>query len=149
MLGSFEFSSQGSPTPGVVDLAAAQGEPVFVLSLDEQEGEAEVAFVGDVHGITIGVVHRVREADGIQRYLLLYGHLDRPGAGVTSGARLRTGDTLGFTGDTGSPGQVHLRLEVRQLREGARLEPPDPRRLLEAAVSFPCDPRNVLPRRGP
>jgi hypothetical protein len=96
----------------------------------------------------VGTVHAVREGDRTTRYLVLHGHLERPGPGVVVGSRHRAGEALGFAGDSGTPGLVHLRLEVRKLREGARLEQLAPRRLLDSAVSIPCDPRNVLPLRA-
>lgn len=149
LLGGFEIAPDGDPRPGTVDLAAARGEPVTATTLEGQEGDPEVAFVGELFGITVGTVHTVREGDRIQRYLVLHGHLERPGPGVVAGSRLRAGDTLGFAGDTGSPGLLHLRLDVRKVREGARLEQLAPRRFLDSAISIACDPRNVLPRRAP
>ncbi|XXX75864.1 M23 family metallopeptidase [Sorangium sp. So ce134] len=132
---------------GGVDLAAARGERVAALKLEGQEGKAEVVFVGELSGITVATAHDVREADRVRRYVVLHGHLDRPGPGVVAGARLDAGDVVGYAGDTGSPGLVRLRLEARQLREGARLSDLDPKRLTDAAVTVPCDLRNVLPLR--
>ncbi|KYF57530.1 hypothetical protein BE04_17100, partial [Sorangium cellulosum] len=98
-------------------------------------------------GITVATAHDVRDVDRVRRYVLLHGHLDRPGPGVVAGARLDAGDVVGYAGDTGSPGLVRLRLEARQLREGARLSDLDPKRIIDAAVTVPCDLRNVLPLR--
>jgi hypothetical protein len=148
LLGAFELAPDGEQRPGTVDLAAARGDPVAAIALEGQEGDPEVAFVGELFGITVGTVHTVREGDRTQRYLVLHGHLERPGPGVVAGSRLRAGDTLGFAGDSGSPGLLHLRLDVRKVREGARLEQLAPRRFLDSAISIPCDPRNVLPRRA-
>jgi hypothetical protein len=147
LLGAFEVDPDGEPRPGTVDLVAARGDRVAAVALEGQEGDAEVAFVGELFGITVGTVHSVREGARLQRYLVLHGHLERPGPGVVAGSRLRAGDALGFAGDSGSPGLLHLRLEVRKVREGARLEQLAPRRLLDSAVSIACDPRNVLPLR--
>ncbi|MGK3969626.1 M23 family metallopeptidase [Sorangium sp. So ce118] len=135
---------------GGVELAAARGERVAALKLDGQEGKAEVVFVGELSGITVATAHDVREAhdvDRVRRYILLHGHLDRPGPGVVAGARLDAGDVIGYAGETGSPGLVRLHLEARQLREGARLSDLDPKRLTDDAVTVPCDLRNVLPLR--
>ncbi|HSN97726.1 MAG TPA: hypothetical protein VLS89_05485 [Candidatus Nanopelagicales bacterium] len=148
LIGGFELSPQGERRPGVVDLAAMRGEKVALLPLDHQEGDAEVAFVGELRGITVGTLHRVREGDREHRFLVLYGHLERPGPGVVPGARLRAADAVGFAGDSGGADQVELRFEVRKLREGARIERLEPQRLLDQAISIPCDPRNVLPLRG-
>ncbi|WP_148314489.1 M23 family metallopeptidase [Sorangium cellulosum] len=132
---------------GGVDLAAARGDRVTSLRLEGQEGKAEVVFVGELSGITVATAHDVRDVDRVRRYVLLHGHLDRPGPGVVAGARLDAGDVVGYAGDTGSPGLVRLRLEARQLREGARLSDLDPKRIIDAAVTVPCDLRNVLPLR--
>ncbi|HTN82685.1 MAG TPA: M23 family metallopeptidase, partial [Sorangium sp.] len=132
---------------GGVELAAARGERVAALKLDGQEGKAEVVFVGELSGITVATAHDVRDVDRVRRYVLLHGHLDRPGPGVVAGARLDAGDVIGYAGETGSPGLVRLHLEARQLREGARLSDLDPKRLTDASVTVPCDLRNVLPLR--
>lgn len=129
------------------DLAAQRGERVALVALEAQEGDAEVTFVGELSGITVATAHRLLEAGRPQQYLVLYGHLDRPGPGVVPGARLAAGDVVGFAGDSGSPGLVQLRLEVRKVREGASLTKLDPRRLTDGALTIPCDPRNVLPLR--
>jgi hypothetical protein len=129
------------------DLAAQRGERVSLVPLEGQEGDAEVAFVGELFGITVATAHRVREAGRIQQYLVLYGHLERPGPGVVPGARLSAGDAVGFAGDSGSPGLVGLRLEVRKVREGVGLAKVDLKRIADGALTTPCDPRNVLPLR--
>ncbi|AKT36002.1 uncharacterized protein CMC5_001140 [Chondromyces crocatus] len=148
LLGNVEVSQHGEKTPGVVELVAQRGDRVTLLSLEEQEGDAEIVFVGEMYGTTVGTLHQIRAADRLQRFLVLYGHLDRAGPGVIAGARLQAGVELGAVGDTGSPGEVRLRLEVRQLRDGARLEPAEAQRLLDASLTYPCDPRNVLPLRA-
>lgn len=143
----------GPPRPepptwtGGVEIAAARGDRVSALKLDGQEGKAEVVFVGELTGITVATAHDVREGDRVRRYVLLHGHLDRPGPGVVAGARLEAGDVVGYAGETGSAGLVRLHLEARQLREGARLSDLDPKRITDAAVTVPCDLRNVLPLR--
>ncbi len=135
---------------GGVEIAATRGERVTALRLEGQEGKAEVVFVGELSGITVATAHDVREArdvDRVRRYVVLHGHLDRPGPGVVAGARLDAGDVVGYAGETGSLGLVRLHLEARQLREGARLSDLDPKRITDAAVTVPCDLRNVLPLR--
>ncbi|WP_437742896.1 hypothetical protein WMF39_46485 [Sorangium sp. So ce1504] len=152
--GSIAAIGAARPEPpswiGGIDITATRGERVAALRLEGQEGKAEVVFVGALSGITVATAHDVREArdvDRVRRYLLLHGHLDRPGPGVVAGARLDAGDVVGYAGETGSPGLVRLRLEARQIREGARIEELDPKRITDAAVTVPCDLRNVLPLR--
>ncbi|MEJ7733126.1 MAG: M23 family metallopeptidase [Polyangiaceae bacterium] len=126
---------------GGVDLAATRGEPVSVAGLEHQEGEAEVIFVGELFGVTVITSHTVREAGRLRQYLVVYGHLERPG--VVAGARAKEGTLIGWAGDTGSPGVVHLHLEVRQVREGVAVTR-ESKKLVDPSVSVACDPRNAL-----
>lgn len=134
---------------GGVDIAAVRREEVRVAALDSQEGQADVAFVGELFGITVVTNHLVREAGRMRQYVVLYGHLDRAREGLVPGDRLEPGDVIGFAGDSGSPGIVHLHLEIRQLRDGVSLSAIDLKALLNNAVSIPCDPRNVLTPKAP
>ena len=117
-----------------------------LVALEAQQGAAEVLFVGELFGTTVATSHTVREGDRLRQYVALYGHLER--AAITPGAKLEAGDVLGAAGDSGSPGIVHLHFEIRQVRENVSLGDVarDPRRLVNAAVSVACDPRNVVPR---
>jgi hypothetical protein len=130
-----------------VEIAAVRGERVAPLQLERQEGHAEVVFVGELFGITVATAHTVQEGGLARRYLVLYGHLDRPGPGVVLGARLAPSDAVGFAGDSGSGGPARLHLEARQVREGVGLSDLGPKRITDGAVTVPCDLRNVLPLR--
>lgn len=132
---------------GGLDLSGNRGDPVRLVALERQEGNVEVAFVGELFGITVVTSHLLQEAGRLRQYVVLYGHLDRPGPGIIAGTKIAPGDTLGFVGDSGSPGIVHLHLEVRQVREGVSLAAIDLKKLVDNATSVPCDPRNVLPLR--
>jgi murein DD-endopeptidase MepM/ murein hydrolase activator NlpD len=132
---------------GGIDLSGERGEPVKVVALEHQEGDAEVVYVGDLFGTTVVTQHLVRESGRLRAYVVLYGHLDHAPGELTPGAHVKAGDVVGFVGDTGSPGIVHLHLEVRQVRDGVDLAKVAPRRLVEQSVSVVCDPRNVLPLR--
>lgn len=133
---------------GGIDIEAARGQEVMVASLENQEGEAEVAFIGELFGTTVVTNHLVREAGRLRSYAVIYGHLEGPRAALLPGTHLEPSDLIGFAGDTGSPGIVHLHLEIRQLREGVSLAAIDLHKLVNNAVSIPCDPRNVLPLRA-
>jgi murein DD-endopeptidase MepM/ murein hydrolase activator NlpD len=117
---------------------------VRVPALEHQEGEAEVVFAGQLFGTTVATSHTVREGGRLRQYVVLFGHLER--AIATPGAKPARGETLGLVGDTGSPGLVHLHLEVRQVREQIELGEvaSDGRRLVDPAVTVATDPRNVL-----
>ena len=58
------------------------------------------------------------------------------------------GTVIGFVGDTGAIGLVHLHYETRLVRPGLdpmHIEPPQ--MVIEQDNSVPCDPRNLLPMR--
>lgn len=132
---------------GGVDVLQARGTPVRVISLRGEVGDAEVVYAGPLFGTTVVLRHVVRDEGATRTYLALHGHLDHAAPGVTRGVAAAPGTVLGFVGDTGAEGVVHLHYEVRLVREGvdpARVEPAE---LTNQSVSIPCDPRNVLPFR--
>ena len=136
-----------------VDLACSSGERVLLAALEGQEGDARVVFVGEDVGVTIATLHTVREGDATTPFLVIYGHLDRPGPGIVPGMRVRAGEVIAFSGDTGSKGIEQLYVEIRKVREGAlpRLIPdettaPKPR-LADDALSIATDPRNALAKK--
>jgi hypothetical protein len=132
-------------TAAAVELGASADDEVQALELDHQEGPAEVAFVGDLLGTTVITAHLVRDGGRLRQLLVVLGNLDRPGPRAVVGAPVEPGDVLGYAGDSAKPGRVALWLEVRQLREGTSLGPAIQDRLVDDAISVPCDPRNVLP----
>ncbi len=132
---------------GAVDLIEPRGTPISLVALEHQEGPAEVVYVGPLFGITVVTRHTVREAGRLRDYLLLFGHMDSTSPGIGPGVLVREGDVIGSVGDTGSPGRVHLHLEVRRLRDGVDPAKLAPSSLANGASSIVCDPRNVLPRR--
>ncbi len=136
-----------------VDFASPRGERVLLAALEGQSDEARVVFVGEDAGVTVATLHTVRDGAATRTFLVIYGHLDRPGPGIVAGMRVHPGEVVAFTGDTGSKGIEQLYLEVRQVREGAlpRLMPdettvPKPR-LADDALSIATDPRNVLAKK--
>ncbi len=132
---------------GAVDLPQEKGTPIRMLALDHQQGDAEVIYVGPLFGTTVITRHALREAGQLRDYLLLFGHLDTQAPGMRIGARLREGDVLGFVGDTGSPGLVHLHVEARRMRAGVDAARLAPSAAIANENSVVCDPRNVLPLR--
>ncbi len=136
-----------------VDLASPHGERVMLAQLDGEQGDARVVFVGEDVGVTVATLHSVRDGDATRSFVVIYGHLDRPGPGIVAGMRVRAGEVIGFSGDTGSKGVEQLYLETRLVRDGAlpRLLPdettvPKPR-LADDALSIATDPRNVLAKK--
>ncbi len=136
-----------SPGPGAVLLDAGSGDVVVALSLEGQEGPAEVAFVGELLGATVVTAHLVRDGGRLRQMLLVHGNLDRPSDRAVVGAPLEAGDELGFVGDSAFRGRPGLYLEARQLREGTSLGGLDPSRLRDDIISVPIDVRNVVPTR--
>jgi murein DD-endopeptidase MepM/ murein hydrolase activator NlpD len=128
-----------------VDLPQAKGTPIKMVTLDHQEGDAEVLFTGGLFGTTILTRHTLREGGQVRDYVMLLGHLDSIAPGVTPGALLKEGQIVGAVGDTASPRLVHLHLEVRRVREGVDLgKVPAGAAMIGETVSVVCDPRNVL-----
>lgn len=133
---------------GGVDLPQARGTPVTLVTLEHQEGDAEVLYTGPLFGNTVVTRHSLREGGRVRDYVVLFGHLDRIAAGLSPGGPLRDGELVGTVGDTGSPSLVHLHLEIRRVREGVDLaKVPAGAALVTEAISTVCDPRNVLPLR--
>jgi murein DD-endopeptidase MepM/ murein hydrolase activator NlpD len=132
---------------GGLDLPEARGAPVRVVALRGEVGDPLVVYVGVLFGTTVVLRHTVREHGRLRVYLSLHGHLDRPAPGLVPGHGLEPGAVLGFVGDSGALGVVHLHYEVRLLRPGVDPARVEPGRLTDQTVSIPCDPRNVLPLR--
>lgn len=140
-----DFSAVGH---GGVDLPQDRGAPVRVLSLRGQQGDAEVVYAGHLFGTTVILSHVLREGNSTRTYLALHGHLDGIAPNIRKGASVTPGTVIGFVGDTGAEGIVHLHYEIRLVRPGvnpARVD--NPGDLVAQNVSVPCDPRNVLPMR--
>lgn len=131
---------------GGVDLPQARGTPVEMVFLEHQEGDAEVLYTGALFGTTVLTRHTLREGGRARDYIVLFGHLDSIAAGLSPGRTLKEGDLVGTVGDSGSPGLVHLHLEIRRVRDEvdlAKVAAGAP--MIAENVSVVCDPRNVLP----
>lgn len=131
---------------GGLDLGAPRGTAVTSRALERQEGPSTVVYAGALFGLSVVTRHAVREAGALRDYLVLHGHLDRVATGVAAGVALAEGALLGAVGDSGSPGLVHLHLEVRRVRDDVDLAhvAAGPA-LMRDTVSVVSDPRNVLP----
>lgn len=136
------FSAVGH---GGIDIAQRRGEEALLVDLENQVDEATVLHVGPLFGNSVVTRHTLREAGQLRDYLVIYGHLQSAAPGIERGKTLRAGSVVGFVGDSGSPGVVHLHLEVRRAREGVNLEALGPGELTHNARTVACDPRNVLP----
>jgi len=129
---------------GGIDLAQKRGTPVSLVPLEHQVGEADVVLVGKLFGNSVVTHHAVRESGAVRDYLVIHGHLDKPAAGLARGASAPAGSVIGYVGDSGSPGVVHLHLEVRRVRDGVDFASLGPGELAHNSKTVACDPRNVL-----
>lgn len=133
---------------GAVDLPQAKGTPVHMITLEHQEGDAEVLYAGFLFGTTVMTRHALREGGRLRDYVMLFGHLDSIAAGISAGAMLKDGQLVGAVGDTGSPRLVHLHLEIRRVRDDVDLtKVAAGASMIADSVTVVCDPRNVLPLR--
>ncbi len=133
---------------GGIDIAQKRGAEVRLVNLEHQVGDAEVAFVGELFGNSVVTRHAVKEGGRLRDYLVIYGHLEGPAPGLGKGVNVREGSLLGFAGDSGSPGDVHLHLEIRRVREGVNAAQLGAGNIAKNAKTVVCDPRNVLPFAG-
>lgn len=94
------------------DIMAASGTPVIAAA----PGQVEKLFESRLGGTTL----YVRSPD--RRWIYYYAHLAGYAPGVHEGQTVRTGDPLGFVGDTGDagPGNYHLHFGVQRMRPGER-----------------------------
>jgi murein DD-endopeptidase MepM/ murein hydrolase activator NlpD len=130
---------------GGIDIAQKRGTEIRLVNLEHQVGDAEVLFVGEVFGNSVVTRHSLREGGRLREYIIVFGHLEGPAPGVARGMNLREGSLVGFVGDSGAPGDVHLHFEVRQVRDGVNAGKLAAGELTKNDKTVVCDPRNVLP----
>ena len=90
---------RGSRSHTGIDLMGKRGEPIFAVDAGQvtRSGyQSNGAMILDITG---------------KKGMWFYGHFDSILVG--SGERVRAGQLIGYMGDTGSPGAVHLHLELR------------------------------------
>jgi murein DD-endopeptidase MepM/ murein hydrolase activator NlpD len=89
------------------DIMAAAGTPVVAVT----PGTVEKLFQSRLGGTTL----YLRSPD--RRWLFYYGHLMAYAPGIREGQQVKTGDLLGFVGDTGagSGGNPHLHFSVTRV----------------------------------
>lgn len=124
-------------------LGASSGDEVVVVTLDGQEGAAEIAFVGELVGMTVVTAHMVREGGRLRQMLLVHGYMDHVSDRAIVGSSVDDGDVIGYVGSLPAGSDV-LYVEARQVREGTNLSGVDPSKLLGDSTSIACDVRNVL-----
>jgi murein DD-endopeptidase MepM/ murein hydrolase activator NlpD len=148
-LGQPELRGPGTGEQAGIDLAAERGAEVRVVRLLNQSADAELLEVGKLRGLTVVTLHATGDDREPGSYLLIHGELGKIPPGLERGTKLREGALIGWVGNPDGPGLCHVHFEVRKVRDGvdAHREPMD--KLMQDAMSFSTDPRNVLPLRSP
>jgi len=95
---------RGARVHEALDILAARGTPV----LSATDGRLLKLFDSKAGGLM------VYATDASERFILLYGHLDSYGSGLTNGMRLTRGQVIGYVGTTGNapPGTPHLHFGI-------------------------------------
>ena len=139
---------RGAAAQAGLDLAQERGAEVRVVRLLSQSADAELLDVRKDGGLTVVTLHETGDGREPGSYLLIHGGLGQTRPGLERGIKLKEGALLGWVGDPGGPGLCHVHFDVRRIRDGVdpRREPVD--RLMQDAMSFSTDPRNVLPLRA-
>jgi hypothetical protein len=148
-LGQPELVGPGPAAHAGIDLAGQRGAEVRLVRLLHQSADAELLEVGNHGGWTVVTLHETGGGREPGSYLLIHGELGQTPPGLERGIKLGDGALLGWVGDSGRAGLCRVHFDVRRLRDGvdAHREPID--KLVQDALSFSTDPRNVLPLRSP
>ncbi|WP_137123617.1 M23 family metallopeptidase [Roseomonas sp. HF4] len=104
------FGQRGRVFHAGVDLRAPTGTPVRAAV------GGTVAFAGRYYAY--GIILDIRHADGS---VARYAHLSRIAPGLTPGAAVAGGETIGAVGRTGRTTGAHLHIELR--RDGRPVDP--------------------------
>jgi peptidoglycan LD-endopeptidase LytH len=103
--------ANGARTHQATDIMAAGGTPVIAAA----PGVVEKLFYSEGGG---GITLYVRSPD--RQWSYYYAHLQRYAPGVVEGMQVRTGDLLGYVGDTGNSGagNYHLHFALSHMQPG-------------------------------
>jgi murein DD-endopeptidase MepM/ murein hydrolase activator NlpD len=113
--------SGGARQHNALDIPAPRGTPVISAT----SGRVLRLFSSKAGGLM------VYAADATERFILMYGHLDRYADGLADGMRLERGQTIGYVGTTGNapPNVPHLHFAIARTNNVKRWwngEPIDP-----------------------
>jgi peptidoglycan LD-endopeptidase LytH len=102
--GSFHAPRSGGRQHNAIDIPAPRGTPVIAAT----NGRVLKLFNSKAGGIM------VYAADATERFILMYGHLDRYADGIKDGMQLQRGQTIGYVGTTGNapPNVPHLHFAI-------------------------------------
>jgi murein DD-endopeptidase MepM/ murein hydrolase activator NlpD len=111
--GSFhERRGGGTRQHNALDIPAPRGTPVISAT----PGRVLRLFNSKAGGLM------VYAADATERFILMYGHLDRYAPGLGEGMRLERGQTIGYVGTTGNapPNVPHLHFAIARTNNVSR-----------------------------
>jgi murein DD-endopeptidase MepM/ murein hydrolase activator NlpD len=102
--GSFRAPRGGGRVHNAIDIPAPRGTPVISAAA----GRVLKLFSSKAGGLM------VYAADPTERFILMYGHLDRYADGIKDGMQLQRGQTIGYVGTTGNapPNVPHLHFVI-------------------------------------
>ena len=120
---------RGERPHDALDIMAPRGTPVLAAT----DGRLLALHDSERGGLM------VYASDPSDRFVLLYGHLDRYAPGLSEGMALRRGQTIGFVGTTGNaaPDAPHLHFAIARVADTRRWW-----------TGTPLDPRPLLVRAG-
>ncbi|GLC24772.1 M23 family metallopeptidase [Roseisolibacter agri] len=103
---------EGTRRHEALDILAPRGTPVVAAT----DGKVIKLFNSVAGGLTL------YQSDAANRFVLLYGHLDRYEAGLREGAPLKQGQVIGYVGSTGnaSAETPHLHFAVARSADPGR-----------------------------
>ena len=103
---------EGTRRHEALDILAPRGTPVVAAT----DGKVIKLFDSVAGGLTL------YQSDAANRFVLLYGHLDRYEAGLREGAPLKQGQVIGYVGSTGnaSAATPHLHFAVARSADPGR-----------------------------
>jgi peptidoglycan LD-endopeptidase LytH len=104
LIDSFDDFRGGTRRHEAIDIMAPRGTAVV---------SADAGTVLKLHNSAAGGL-TIYIADLTQRFIMLYGHLDRYRPGLAEGMTVRKGEIIGYVGSTGnaSPGAPHLHFAI-------------------------------------
>jgi murein DD-endopeptidase MepM/ murein hydrolase activator NlpD len=96
--------SRGSRVHDAIDIPAPRGTPVLAAI----DGKLLKLFSSKPGGLM------VYASDPLDRFVMMYGHLDRYADGLTEGIQLKRGQVIGYVGTTGNapPNTPHLHFAI-------------------------------------
>jgi peptidoglycan LD-endopeptidase LytH len=135
LINSFSDVRGEGRTHQAIDIPAPEGTPVLAAA----DGEIARFFDSESGGITIYQWSSGRD------FVFYYAHLKERAQGLSPGDRVRTGQIIGYVGDTGNAGagNFHLHFSVSKVRDPERFwesEPLDPFPFLRDRIPFPPPP---------